>query len=102
MEFEIFKARDDLSPEIINEFFELKEPSISLCSQGYYFLNADVKTIHYGIQSIKYLVPKIWDLVPDQIKLCVSLTKCKISLNLGHQVTVLKGYPKRIAHLDFI
>ena len=79
----------------MKEVFELKKPSISLCSQGYYFVHADVKTIHYGIQSIKYLAPKIWDLAPDQIKHCVSLTKFK---NLDHQVTVLIGYPKRMLH----
>ena len=36
-----------------------------------------LKTTHYGIQSIKYLAPKIWDLVPDQVKHVGSLTKVK-------------------------
>ena len=74
---EIFKAKNDLSPEIMKEVFELKEPSYSLRSKGNYFVRGNVKTTHYGIQSIKYLAPKIWDLVPDQIKHCGSLTKFK-------------------------
>ena len=57
--------------------FELKEPSYSLRSKGNYFTRGNVKTTHYGIQSIKYLAPKIWDLGPDQIKHCGSLTKFK-------------------------
>ena len=42
-----------------------------------YFRCGSVKTTHYGTQSIKYLAPKIWDFVPDQIKHCGSLTKFK-------------------------
>ena len=61
----IFK-KNDLSPEIMKEFFE-KEPSYSLRSQGNYFVRGKVKTTHYGIQSIKYLAPKTFDLDPDQI-----------------------------------
>ena len=71
------KAKNDLSAEIMKDVFELKEPSYSLRSKGNYFVRGNVKTTHYGIQSIKYLAPKIWDLVPDQIKHCGSLTKFK-------------------------
>ena len=74
---EIFKAKNDLSPEIMKEVFELKEPSYSLRSKRNHFARENVKTTHYGIQSIKHLAPKIWDLVPDQIKRCGSLTKFK-------------------------
>ena len=46
---EIFKAKNDLSPEIMKEVFELKEPCCSLRSQGNYFVRGNVKTNHYGI-----------------------------------------------------
>ena len=55
----IFEVKNDLSPEIMKEVFELKEPSYSLRSKGSYFVRGNVKTTHYGIQSIKYLAPKI-------------------------------------------
>ena len=74
---ETSKTKNDLSAEIMKDVFELKEPSYSLRSKGNYFVRGNVKTTHYGIQSIKYLAPKIWDLVPDQIKHCGSLTKFK-------------------------
>ena len=35
------------------------------------------KMLKVLIQSIKYLARRIWDLVPDQIKHCGSLTKFK-------------------------
>ena len=72
LETEFLKAKNDLSPENMREFFELKEPSYSLRSKGSYFVRVNVKTTHNGIQSIKYLAPKIWDLVPNQIKHCGS------------------------------
>ena len=65
---EIFKAKNDLSPEIMKDVFELKEPSYSLRSQENYFVLSNIKTTYCGIQSIKHLAPEIWDLVPDQIK----------------------------------
>ena len=80
----------------MKEVFELKEPSCSLRSLGNYFVRGYVKTTHYGIQSIKYLAPKIWNLVPYQIKHSTSLTKFKNLSCLGHQVTVLVGYAKNI------
>ena len=55
---EIFKAKNDLSPEIMKEIFELKKSCYSLHSKGNYFVLGNVKTTHYGIQSIKYLAPK--------------------------------------------
>ena len=87
-----------MSPEIVKEVFELKEPSYSLRSKGNYFVRGNVKTTHYGIQSIKYLAPKIWDLIPDQIKHCGSLTKFKHFIKSWSQVTVLVGYTKHILH----
>ena len=51
---EIFRAKNDLSPEIMKKVFELKEPSYSLYLKGNYFVRGNVKTTHYGIQSIKY------------------------------------------------
>ena len=61
----------------MKEVFEFKEPSYSLRSKRNYFVRGNVKTTHYGIQSIKYLALKIWHLLPDQIKHCGSLTKFK-------------------------
>ena len=32
---------------------------------------------HYGVQSVRYLVPKIWEAVPNNIKYCTSLHEFK-------------------------
>ena len=75
---EISKAKNDLSPEIMKEVSELKKPSYSLRSKGNYYVRGNVKTTHYGIQSVKCLAPKIWAIVSDQIKHCGSLAKFKL------------------------
>ena len=72
---EIFKAKNDLSPKIIQEVFDLKEPPYSLRPQETYFVHRNVETTHCGIQSVKYLAPKIWDPVPHQIKHFGSLNR---------------------------
>ena len=44
------------------------------CNQ---FRRENVKTVHFGIQSVRYLGPKIWELVPNDIKYNNSLRKFK-------------------------
>ena len=72
---EIFKIKNDLSPEIMKEVFELKEPSYNLRSKENSFKRGIVRTTNYGLQSIRYLARKIWELVPDELKNCQSLHK---------------------------
>ena len=36
-----------------------------------------MKTVHYGLQSVRYLGHKIWELVPSNIKYSNSLSKFK-------------------------
>ena len=72
---EIFKAKNDLSTEIMKDVFGLKSPRISLRSKGNYFVRGNVKTTVFN--QLNILAPKIWDLVPDHIKHCGPLTKLK-------------------------
>ena len=58
----IFKVKNNLSPEIKKQGFEFQEP--------YYNY---IKTTHYDIQSVRFLGPKIWAMVSQDIKNCESL-----------------------------
>ena len=86
----------------MNEVLGLKE-SYSLHSKGNYFVHGNVKTTPYSIQSIRYVAPQIWDLVPDQIKHCRSLTKFKYFIKSwtpsGCPFRLCKSY---IAQVGFI
>ena len=56
---------------------KLKGPSYIVRLGRNYFVCGNVKTTHCGIQPIKYLAPKIWDLTLAQIKHCGSLIESK-------------------------
>ena len=60
------------SPLIMSELFKLKETKYEL-RRGIK-LNSNIpRTITYGIDSVSYLAPKIWDQIPTEIKNCTTL-----------------------------
>ena len=71
----IFKLKNGLFPEIMKEVFEIQNPAYNFCAEATHFKTENVKMTHYGIQSVKYLGPKIWDMVLNNIKNCSSLNK---------------------------
>ena len=65
---EIYKVKNGIAPDIMNDTVELQNPSYNLRSSCNQFRRENVKTVHYDIQSVRYLDPKIWELVPNNIK----------------------------------
>ena len=57
--------------------FDFQEPYYNLRSEISQFSKENITTTHYGIQSVKFLGPKIWDMVPQNIKNCKSLQELK-------------------------
>ena len=74
---EIFKVKNNLSPEIMKQVFDFQEPYNNLRSETSQFRRENIKTTHYGIQSAKFLGPKIWVMVPQNIKNCKYLQEFK-------------------------
>ena len=68
---EIYKALNKLSSPLMLELFKVKDTKYSL-RKGITLQPNKVKTTHFGINSISHLAPKIWDLIPDDIKECKS------------------------------
>ena len=56
---EIYKVKNGIGPEIMKDIFELQNPSYSLRSSGNQFRRENIKTVHYGLQSVRYLGLKI-------------------------------------------
>ena len=77
---EMFKLKNGLAPEIMKEVFEIQNPAYNFRSEATHFKRENVKTTHHGIQSVRYLGPKIWDTVPNNVKNCSSLNKFKNSI----------------------
>ena len=70
---ELYKAKHDLLPVIIkNVFLNKHQQMLKLRSQADFF-SPQINTVHYGQDSMKYLGPKIWDIVPEDIKNSESL-----------------------------
>ena len=73
---EIFKTKVGINPEIMNEIFIFKKPI-------YDFRKTDtlkrikVKSVKFGTESVSYLGPKLWDLLPTEFKNIESLSKFK-------------------------
>ena len=61
----------------MKDIFEIQNLPYNLRSSCNQFRRENVKTVHYGIQSVRYLGPKIWELVPNNIKYSNSLSKFK-------------------------
>ena len=73
----IYKVKHGIAPEIMKDIFELQNPSHNLRSSCNQFKRENIKTAHYALQSVRYLGPKIWELVPNNIKYSNSLSKFK-------------------------
>ena len=72
---EMFKVSRGLSPEIVNELFQFREQILYELRQGPQFQIPWVYSVFSGTESLKFLEPKIWALVPNEMKQLESLGK---------------------------
>ena len=77
---EINKALNHLSSPLMSDLFKLKETKYNKSIQ----FSTKAKTTSYGINSITYMGPKIWNLVPDEIKESKYLIIFKHKLRHGY------------------
>ena len=79
--YEIFKVKNNMAPYILTEIFPQKESNYSLrnCTalQG-----RSIKTVTYGSETISSLGPKIWDILPTELKKIVSPTYFVLSVEI--------------------
>ena len=73
---EIYKVLHDLSPKIMVKVFRLKDTSYNFRTDAL-FSSGNFRTVNYGLQYMNYLAPKIWNLVPENIKESPSLKSFK-------------------------
>ena len=64
----------------MKDIFELQNPSYSLRSSSNQFKRENIITVYYGLQSVRYLGQKIWEVVLNYIKFCNSLSAFKKSV----------------------
>ena len=74
---EIFKGKNSLASEIMTEVFDIKKPLYNLRSETSHFKRNNVKSTLYGIWSVRHFGPKIWNIVPQNIRASNSLNQFK-------------------------
>ena len=74
---EMFKVKN--KPEIMKELFAPKISHYDLCNNNS-FKSRRVNSVWHGTESVSYLGPKIWDLVPNEIKESESLNSFKFKI----------------------
>ena len=79
---EIYKVKNGMAPEIMKDIFDLENPSYNLRSSCNQLRRENIKTVHYGLHSVRYLGPKLWEFVPNNIKYNKSLSKFKKLIKL--------------------
>ena len=69
---EMFKVYNHDAPSILNDIFIRRTPVYNLRDDRY-FESRKVRSVYHGTESLSFLGPKIWDLVPCELKRAESL-----------------------------
>ena len=78
----MFKVYRNMSPTIFSELFRWRDISYNLRSNSN-FLVPNVKSVFHGSESISYIGPKIWDIVPLELKELTCLNAFKKVLKMA-------------------
>ena len=73
---EIFKIKRKLAPKIMSDVFQFSIPTYALRNTRE-FVSRNVRTTTYGTETISVLGPKLWAMLPDDIKNANNLTEFK-------------------------
>ena len=69
---ELYKIKNNMAPEILNDVFQLRTSSYNLRTNSNFY-SRPVHFVYNGTESFSFLGPKIWELVPEDIKKSGSL-----------------------------
>ena len=87
----------------MKQVFNFQEPYYNLRSDTSQFRRENIKTTNYGIQSVKFLRPKIWAMVPQNIKNCKSLQEFKKLIKVWKpKACPCRMCKKYVANIGFI
>ena len=77
---ELYKIKSRLSPEIISEIFASETESHYNLRRCNDLRIPSIRTVYHSSESISFLRPKIWNILPDEIKQQTSLNSFKKSV----------------------
>ena len=65
---EMFKIYTKTSPEIMQQVFQVKEQGNYNLQNQTDFVIPQVKSVNHGLESVRFLGPKIWESLPNDLK----------------------------------
>ena len=77
----MYKILNRLSPDIMQDIFETKGNYYNTRNAPAFFL-INIETVRYGLQTISYMAPKIWNLVPKEMKLIPTLNEFRAKIKI--------------------
>ena len=64
----MFKLYTEQEPDILQDVFPLSSQREYNLRDKTHFATQAIRTVYYGDNSLKYLEPKFWELIPSDIK----------------------------------
>ena len=77
----MYKVKNELCPKIMLDLFNEVTNSYNL-RNGWICGSYKIKTVRYGTETITYLGPKIWSIIPDEIRESASLESFRQKIKL--------------------
>ena len=100
---EIYKALNNLSSPLMSKLFGRKDTKYSLRNNNT-LISTNVKTTAYGTRSLNHLGPKIWKIIPDDIKCSESLDTFKHRIKSWTPdkcpCTICRPYVHNLGYID--
>ena len=86
LSIELYKVKHNLSKQVMSELFNLRNINYDFRSQTDFELGPIYKTA-YGLRSLKYFAPKIWNIVPIDFRNSDSLSEFTTKIKSWKPVT---------------
>lgn len=67
LSIEMYKVKNGILPNALGDFISIRDLNYNLRNPSS-FMRENVNTTHYGTESIRILGPKIWDILPNDLK----------------------------------
>ena len=80
----MFKVVKGFAPIIINDLFPLKETNNYDLRRALFFKIPRNEAVRNGFESISYLRPKIWEMLPSEMQECKTLFEFKSKVKSGN------------------
>ena len=75
------KMQNNCSTEIMNKVFPINEPIYEYDLRNISdFAARRIKTVRYGSESLSYLGPRLWNILPDEYKMMQSVKDFKAKI----------------------